>query len=162
MLYFFASLFLPPLFVFGLYHLLTWFNLFNINHRSYWKRVAAASAISHAVLATGYFVFAYIDYDQHQQIATDGAGFAAYLFAGPQFWRLLLIFDTAPMLLVLGVFSLLDRFGLNVPGLLLITMVIIYCVGSVQWYFVGGGLGAGLERFWSSLKTGDDDDESWF
>lgn len=162
MLYFLASLLLPPLFVFGLYHLVTWFNLFNINHQSYWKRVAAASAISHVLLATGFFAFAYIDYERHQKIATGGSSFATYLLNGSQFWRLVSIFDTAPMLVVLGLFSGLDRFGVNFPGLLPITIAIIYIVGSVQWYFIGGGLGAGLERFWGSLKTGDDEDESWF
>jgi hypothetical protein len=158
MLYFLSSLLLPPLFVFGLYHLLTWFNLFKINSRSYWKRVAMASGIAHVLLATGFFVFAYIDYDRHR----GGTSFANYLFSGSQFWRLSLIFDTVPMLLLLGVFSALDRFGLNVPGLLVITMAIVYIFGSVQWYFIGGGLGAGLERFWGSLKTGDDEDENWF
>jgi hypothetical protein len=34
-------------------------------------------------------------------------------------------------------------------------------VGSVQWYFVGGGIGLLLERFWTGLKTGDDEGE-WF
>jgi hypothetical protein len=158
MLYFFASLLLPALFVFGLYHLLTWFDLFRINARSYWKRVAMASAIAHVLLVTGFFVFAYIDYRGRQT----GVSFANHLFSGSEFWRLSLIFDTAPMFLLLGLFSALDRFGLNVPGLLVITMAILYIVGSVQWYFIGGGLGAGLERFWGSLKTGDDEDENWF
>jgi hypothetical protein len=37
----------------------------------------------------------------------------------------------------------------------------VYFVGSLQWYFVGGGVGAVLERFWSGLKTGDDEDQDW-
>jgi hypothetical protein len=33
-----------------------------------------------------------------------------------------------------------------------------YVAGTVEWYFVGGGVGALLSRFWAGLKT---DDEDW-
>ena len=42
-----ASFVLPPLFVFGVYHLMTWFNVLRINERVFWKRVAISSAVSH-------------------------------------------------------------------------------------------------------------------
>ena len=42
---------LPLLLVFGLYHLLTWFNVLQINQRAYWKRVALSSAGAHFLLA---------------------------------------------------------------------------------------------------------------
>ena len=48
---------LPLILVFGLYHLMTWFNILNINSRVYWKRVALVSAIAHVLLSTGFFVF---------------------------------------------------------------------------------------------------------
>ena len=38
MLYTLGSFLLPLLFVFGVYHLLTWFNVFRINKRVFWKR----------------------------------------------------------------------------------------------------------------------------
>jgi hypothetical protein len=49
----------------------------------------------------------------------------------------------------------------NPPQLVLITMAIIYTLGTVQWYWIGGAIGALLERFWSGLKTGDEEDEDW-
>jgi hypothetical protein len=40
------------------------------------------------------------------------------------------------------------------------TVAITYVAGSIQWYFIGGAAGALLEKLWSGLKTGDDDE--WF
>ena len=39
-----SGLLMPILLVFGLYHLLTWFNILRINQRAFWKRVGMASA----------------------------------------------------------------------------------------------------------------------
>jgi hypothetical protein len=72
------------------------------------------------------------------------------------------IFDTLPMLVVLGVFSVLDRAGINPPGLVIVTFAITYLVGTLQWFWIGGGIGAVLEKFWAGLKTGDEEDEEWF
>ena len=33
---------LAPLFVFGVYHLLTWFNIFHVNERAFWKQYTEA------------------------------------------------------------------------------------------------------------------------
>src|SRR5438034_11650833 len=101
-----ASFLLPPLFVFGVYHLLTWFNVFRINQRVFWKRVAITSAISHVLLASGFFAFIYAD-------AAGATPFAIQLFERSGFWKLITIFDTAPMLVLIGVLSLLDRAGIN-------------------------------------------------
>jgi hypothetical protein len=153
MLFSLASFLLPPLFVFGVYHLLTWFNVFEINGRVFWKRVAITSAISHVLLASGFFAFSYFD-------AKD-LNFGVYLFNGSNFWRLITVFDTAPMLVIVLVFSLLDRAGLNPPGLVAMTLVITYVTGTLQWFFVGGALGALLEKFFEGLKTPEPEEEDW-
>ena len=53
---FFMGLPLPLILVFGMYHLMTWFNILRINSLVYWKRVAVVSAIAH-VLLYGFFHF---------------------------------------------------------------------------------------------------------
>ena len=45
--------------------------------------------------------------------------------------------------------------------ILLLTLAITYVVGTIQWFLVGGGIGAVLEKFWTGLKTGDEEDEEW-
>ena len=157
-----ASFLLPPLFVFGVYHLLTWFDLFGINPRAYWVRVALASAISHVLLVTGFLIFAYIDFQKHLRLESIDMSFGPFLFDRSDFWRLITVFDTAPMLVILTMFSILDRAGVNPPGLLIVTFAITYLIGTLQWFWVGGGIGALLERFWAGLKTGDEEDAEWF
>jgi hypothetical protein len=154
---------MPILLVFGLYHLLTWFNVWGINRRPYWKRVAIASAVSHIVLVCGFFAFSYLDFLQNRRISGGGGvNFDSYLFNGSQFWNLMTIFDTGPVLVLLALFSLLDRLNMDVPGVIFLTAAVVLLVGTLQWYFVGGGVGSVLERFWSGLKTGDEEDENWF
>lgn len=153
MLVTFGPLLLAPLFVFGIYHLLTWFNIFHINRRVFWKRVAITSALCHVLLAAGFFLFSYID--------AGGAAFAPYLFNESSFWRLLEIFDTAAMMVILLLFSALDRAGLNPPGLVGIAIAITLIVGTLQWFFIGGGVGALLERFFEGLRTPDPEDHEW-
>jgi hypothetical protein len=155
-----AGLLLPLLLVFGLYHLMTWFNIFRINGRTYWKRVALTSAISHVLLASGFFVFTYFDYLANRQVAGINMSYGAYLFDRSQFWPLMTIFDTLPMAILVGLFLLLDWIGLAPPGLLLLTIVITYAAGTLEWYFVGGGAGALLSRFWDGLRT-DDEEDDW-
>ena len=162
MLFTFASLCLPPLFVFGVYHLLTWFGAFGINERAFWKRVALASGICHVLLASGFFVFAYFDFQAHVRLEPGDAKFGVYLFDRSDFWRIMTIFDTAPMLVIIAVFSGFDRAGINPPGLLIWTLVLTYIVGTVQWFLIGGGVGALLERFFEGLKTPEAEDEEWF
>jgi len=153
MLFTLASFLLPPLFVFGVYHLLTWFNVMGINARVFWKRVAITSAVCHVLLISGFFVFSYID-------AADTT-FGVYLFDRSSFWKLIVIFDIVPALVVIGLLKLLDRAGVNPPGLVVMTIAITYLFGTVQWFFVGGGIGAILERFFEGLKTPDPEDEEW-
>jgi hypothetical protein len=148
-----ASFLLPPLFVFGIYHLLTWFNVARINERVFWKRVAIASAVCHVLLASGFFAFSYLD-------ARD-ANFGVYLFNRSNFWKLMTIFDTAAMLVIIGLFTAFDRAGMNPPGLVGMTLGITYIVGTVQWFLIGGGIGALLERFFEGLKTPEPEDDEW-
>src|SRR5215470_9575732 len=94
----FAGIMMPVLLVFGVYHLLTWFNVAGINRRTFWKRVGLASAISHIILVAGFFAFSYFDYSANKDTMFLGLGFDRYLFDRSEFWRLTAIFDTAPML----------------------------------------------------------------
>lgn len=162
MLFTLASFCLPPLLVFGVYHLLTWFDVFGINGRAFWKRVALSSAICHVLLASGFFVFSYFDFRAHLRLEPEGVNFGPYLFNRSDFWRLITIFDTAPMLATIALFSIFDRAGINPPGLLIWTMGITYVIGTLQWFWVGGGIGAILERFFEGLKTPEPEDEEWF
>jgi hypothetical protein len=158
MLYTLATFLLPPLLVFGVYHVLLWLNVLRINERVFWKRVAIASAVSHFVLVSGFFAFSYID-ASNANAGTDS--FGMYLFNRSGFWRLLTIFDTVPMLVTIGLFSAFDRAGMNPPGLVAIAIAITYVIGTLQWFFVGGGIGALLERFFEGLKTPEPEDEDW-
>ncbi len=93
----FLALLSPLLLVFGLYHLFTWFNIFRINERAYWRRVGLTAAISHFLLATGFFLFAWFD---HRGIAylLSRMDYATFVFQHSAFWQMLAIFDTAAML----------------------------------------------------------------
>jgi len=139
---FFMGLPLPLILVFGMYHLKTWFNILRINRLVYWKRVALVSAIAHVLLATGFFVFTVFDYQANRDLAGFDLGYGAFLFDRSQFWPLMTIFDTLPMALLAGIFLLLAWMKLALPGLLALTVVITYVVGTVERYFVGGGVGA--------------------
>ena len=161
MLFRIGSFLLPPLLVFGVYHLLTWCNILKINQSVFWKRVALTAAICHVLLASGFFVFAYIDFQNHLDLGAGEARFGPYLFIRSNFWRMMTIFDTAATLVLIALFSALNRAGLNPPGLLIGTFAITYIVGTLQWFFIGGAAGAVLERFFEGLKTPDPVDEDW-
>jgi hypothetical protein len=45
--------------------------------------------------------------------------------------------------------------------LLLVAMSMTYIVGTLQWYYVGGAVGAIVQKVWDGLKTGDEGEE-WF
>jgi hypothetical protein len=161
MLYSILSFLLPPLLVFGVYHLFTWFNVFRMNERTTWKRVGIASAVCHLLLASGFLIFSYVEFQANQRLDPSQTQFGAFLFNRSSFWRMMSIFDTAPMLVILALFSILDRAGVNPPGILILTIVITYVIGTLQWFFIGGAVGALLEKFWEGLKTGDEEDEEW-
>jgi len=155
----FLAVLIPLLLVFGLYHLFTWFNIFHINEQVYWKRIGLIAAISHFLLATGFFVFEWFD---HQGVVyrLSGMDYATFLFQHSAFWQLLTVFDTVAMLGILAVFSLMSP-AVGAGTLLLVAIGITYIVGTAQWYFVGGGIGALLEKICDGLKNGEEGEE-WF
>jgi hypothetical protein len=156
----FLAVLLPILLVFGLYHLFTWFNVFRINSMAYWKRVGLTGAISHFLLVTGFLVFTYFDWQANRLYVLLGMNYSTFLFKHSAFWQLLMIFDTVPGVGVLAAFSLMGRAGIS-TFLLPVALVIVYVVGTLQWYFLIGGIGALLHRFWEGLKTGEEGEE-WF
>jgi hypothetical protein len=123
--------------------------------------VALASAASHVLLVTGFYAFTYLDYLSTRQFAALGLGYGEFLFDRSAFWTMITIFDTTAMAVVVGLFSILDKLGIALPALAAITIAITYAAGTVQWYFLGGGIGALLQRFWSGLKDADNERE-WF
>jgi hypothetical protein len=156
----FVAVLLPILLVFGLYHLFIWFNFFRINTLAYWKRVGLTGAVSHFLLATGFFIFTYFDWQANRLFMLLGMNYSTFLFKHSEFWQFLMIFDTLPGLGVLAVFSLMGRAGVS-AYLLPVVMAITYVVGTLQWFFMTGGIGALLQRFWEGLKTGEEGEE-WF
>jgi hypothetical protein len=155
----FLAAVIPLLLVFGLYHLFTWFNVFGINRFAYWKRVGLTAAISHFLLVTGFFVFAWFD---HTGLAyrLSGMDYATFIFQHSAFLQMLTFFDTVAMLGILAVFSLMGP-AVASGQLLLVAMFMTYVIGTLQWYFVGGGIGAALQKIWDGLKTGEEGEE-WF
>lgn len=151
----------PVLLVFGLYHLLTWFNVAGINDRVYWKRVAIAAALGHFFLASGFLAFTYLDFLSNRTLLTSGLDYSTVLFNHSDFWNVLALYDTLPMVLIYIVFAPLNSAGLSGTGLLVLTLAIVFTAGTLQWYYIGGGIGAVLQKFWEGLKTGDDEEE-WF
>jgi len=156
-IYIFAASLLPPLLVFGVYHMSLWFNVMDIRGRIFWRRVALASAISHLLLAGGFFLFSYMDFRLNTTIAGSAQAFDASLFNQSPFWSLLLIFDTGAMVLLLGVFGALDWLGISFGFTVPLTAGIVLLGGTLQWYWVGGAIGAAFERLWSGLKGPEDE-----
>ena len=156
----FLAVLLPLLLVFGLYHLFTWFNVFRINERAYWRRVGLTAAISHFLLATGFFLFAWFDLHSNRAYVALGMSYATFLFQRSAFWQLLGVFDTIPMLGILAAFTVMNALGIF-SGVLPVAIILTYVVGTLQWYYVGGAIGAILEKIWGGLKTGEEGEE-WF
>ena len=154
----FLALLSPLLLVFGLYHLFTWFNIFRINGRAYWRRVGLTAAISHFLLATGFFLFAWFD---HRGIAylLSRMDYATFVFQHSAFWQMLAILILRQCW-ELSLFSLMGP-AVSSDRLLLVAMGLIYIVGTLQWCYVGGAAGAILQKVWDGLKTGDEGEE-WF
>ena len=151
----------PLLLVFGVYHFITWFDLFRAGAWPHWKRVGFAAVIAHFLLVTGFFVFSYLDYQANERFVPAGTNYGAYLFTHSEFRRLVSLFDTGAFVILLVLLTGMEQAGMSGTLLLPMTIGVVYVAGTLQWYFVAGGIGALLSRFWESLKTGDDDEE-WF
>jgi len=104
-------------------------------------------------------VFAWFD---HTGVVSrlSGMDYATFLFQHSTFWQMLAVFDTVALLGILAVFSLLSP-AVGGGTLLLVGIGMTYIVGTVQWYFVGGGIGALVQKIWEGLKTGEEGEE-WF
>ena len=155
--YLFSLVLLPAIFIFGLYHLLGWFNVLAINDKEFWRRVALTSSIAHCLLASGFFLAFYYNYQSNELLLANSRGFESILFNSSEFWRLMLIFDIVPTGVVLILFASLERFDISMRGELGVTMLIVYFVGTAQWYWLGGGLGMILQKIWDGLKRQEDD-----
>jgi hypothetical protein len=160
MVFVMAVLLLPPLLIFGIYHLSLWFNLLGIRRMVFWRRVALTSVVAHTLLAAGFFAFSYLDYQANRDLVFVGQTLDSYLFNRSEFWSLMVIFDTLPTLTVLGLFALLDRFDVALPQLVGVTVAIVFLLGSFQWYWIGAGIGALFERIWAGLK-GPGAEDGW-
>lgn len=159
MVYAFALFLLPPLLIFGIYHLTLWLNVLGIRGMVFWRRVALASAIAHVFLAAGLFLFSYLDYRANAALV--GQAFDTFFFNRSAFWHVMLVFDTVPTVVLLGVFGVLDRFSISFLPVIPLTFGIVLLAGTIQWYWVGGGIAAACERLWSGLKTPDDEGPDW-
>ena len=160
MVYVMAIVLLPPLLIFGIYHLSLWFNLLGIRRMIFSRQIATTSAIAHALLITGFFVFSCLDYQANRDLVFVGQTFDSFLFNRSEFWNLVVIFDTVPTLALLGLFAALDRLGIALPGLVGITVAVVFLLGTLQWYWVAAGLGALFQKIWSGLK-GPPDKDRW-
>jgi hypothetical protein len=89
-----------------------------------------------------------------------GTDYATFLFQHSAFWQMLRVFDTVALLGILAAFSLMSP-AVGAGTLLLVAIGLTYTVGTAQWYFVGGGVGALLQKVWDGLKTGEEGEE-WF
>ena len=159
MLYVLALFLLPPIFVFGIYHLALWIDFLGIRRRKFWRRMALASGVSHLLLVAGFFVFFYVDYQATTGLVGGSVSPDAFLFGQSPFWSLMVVLDTLSMLVLLGVFGMMDRLGIALGGSVPMTAGVIFVIGTVQWYWVGGAIGAAWERLWMGLKGADESDE---
>jgi hypothetical protein len=156
-----ALFLLPPLLIFGLYHMGLWFNLMGLRRMVFWRRVATSSAAAHVLFAAGALLVAWVDFGTTGRLIAPDMGFDAFLLAGGEFWRLLLIFDTLPAVAMIGILGGLDYLGMGVGPIVPVTFGVILVLGTLQWYWIGGALGALGERVWSGLKTQDGDGPDW-
>jgi hypothetical protein len=111
-------------------------------------------------LATGFFVFTWFDLQGNRIYAALGMTYARFLLEHSSFWQLLGVFDTVAMLAILAAFSIMDSVRVH-GGVLPVALGMTYVVGTLQWYYIGGGVGAVLQKIWDGLKTGEDGEE-WF
>jgi hypothetical protein len=152
-----ALLLLPPLLIFSLYHLSLWFDLFAIRRMLFWRRVSAVSALSHVLIAMGIFGLLYLDFKSAVSLLSADLAFDAFLLNNGQFWQTLLVFDTLAAVTVVGLLAILDYAGTGPGPILPLTMGLVLILGTFQWYWIGGILGAVFERVWSGLKTQGED-----
>ncbi len=154
------TLILPPLLIFGLYHLLLWFDLFGMRDRVFWRRVGWSSACAHVLFTAGAFVLTWIDYRSTDRLF-GAVSLDVFIMNSNEFWQVLFLFDTLSAVALLGLLAILDAAGVGSVPMATLTAGVVLSIGTFQWYWVGGVVGALLERVWSGLKTQDDDGPDW-
>ncbi len=155
-----AVLLLPLLLVFGLYHLMVWFDVFAMRRRTVSSRVGVCSALAHGLLGAGVFLVSYLDYRATRAVF-GGTGFAAYVLDSGELWPMLMVFDTLAGLTILALLALWESMELAAGGIVGLVPAVVLVVGTLQWYGLGRVAGAVLDRVWSGLKTQDDDGPDW-
>ena len=152
-----ALLLLPALLIFSLYHLTLWFSFFAIRKMVFWRRISTVSALSHVLFTIGVFAVLYLDFRTAGNLLAADMAFDSFLLNNGQFWQVLLIFDTLAAVTMVGILAILDYAGIGLGPVLPVTVGIVLLLGTFQWYWIGGILGAMFERIWSGLKTQGDD-----
>jgi len=147
MLYAAALVFLPPLLVFALYHLSLWVGVPGMRRRGFWRRVAFASALAHVLIVVGLALLAWIDDSSDAGMPVSVSG---------DLWAVLWVLDPVAMAVLAGILPATGSLAL--PS----ALITLLGVGTLQWYWVGGALGAAFERVWRALRTPGDDLPDWF
>ena len=162
MLYLLAVILLPPVLVFSLYHLGLWLGVPGMRRQVFWRRVAVASALAHVLLATAFFLFVWLDYRASASISNTPASLADHLFGSGDFLAVLWLMDPLPTVLLAGILGAMDWAGGGRRLILPVAIATVLAAGTLQWYWVGGGLAAAFERIWAALRTPGDDLPDWF
>lgn len=157
-----VSIALSVLLVSGLYSAMMWLDLLGMRRLVFWRRVAVSSVISHSVLFGVFMALAFVDFRATSHMIGTEVSFSAFLFSNPDFWRVFLLFDTLPAILVLGILGVLDAVGSGAGAILPAAVVTVLLAGSVQWYAVGALVGTALARLVSGLRTPEDEMPDWF
>jgi hypothetical protein len=153
MLYVFLLLSLPALLVFSLYHLAVWLVPVRFGPMEFWRRVAFSACLAHLALLAGLAALALAP-------AVLPSVTAPLLGSGEVF-AILWVWDTAGSLLLGAAFGLVGE-EMSSAIFVLLALVAYLGLGSLQWYWLAGGLAAAFERLWESLRTPGDHLPDWF
>jgi len=149
------------LLIFGLYHLSLWFDMFRMRRMVFWRRVGSSSAIAHALFMGGLFVVFYLDYGAAGELVGIDIAFDAFLLNSTQFWQAMLLLDTLAAVTMIGILAALDYFGMTFGPIIPLTLAITLVLGTFQWYWIGGAIGAAFERLWTGLKGPEEEKRDW-
>jgi hypothetical protein len=120
-----------------------------------------ASATAHTLMAFGLLIVFFLDYRSMGSLTAPGAGLSTFILGSAEFWQMVVVFDTVAAGVLAALLAGLDYVGLGAGPILPVTVLVVLIVGGAQWYLIGGGVGALVERVWSGLKTQDEDGPDW-
>jgi hypothetical protein len=118
-----------------------------MRRRGFWRRVAFASALAHVLIVVGLALLAWIDDSSDAGMPVSVSG---------DLWAVLWVLDPVAMAVLAGILPATGSLAL--PS----ALITLLGVGTLQWYWVGGALGAAFERVWRALRTPGDDLPDWF